>query len=119
MCAPLISSHDLNLAGTLDEDHIFNEESQTKQLLLFFFSFEELNIDIHLQGGEVCVSCESKASRPHLGDRCSGHGVDGKMTRWSWKDGARKDEKWAKILLLLVQSVLTISSIQIFLSSKS
>ena len=62
-------------------------------LLLFFFSFEELNIDIHLQGGEVCVSCESKASRPHLGDRCSGHGVDGKMTRWSWKDGARKDEK--------------------------
>merc|ERR1711936_1300814 len=34
------------------------------------------------RGGEVCVSCESKASRPHLGDRCSGHGVDGKMTRF-------------------------------------
>ena len=35
----------------------------------------------HVTGEEVCVSCESKASRPHLGDRCSGHGVDGKMTR--------------------------------------
>ena len=92
MFAPLISSLDLKLAGTLDEDHIFNEESQTRQLLLFF-SFEELNIDIHLKGGEVCVSCESKASRPHLGDRCSGHGVDGKMTRCRWKDGTRKDGK--------------------------
>lgn len=34
------------------------------------------------RGNEVCVSCESKASRPHLGDRCSGHGVGGKMTRF-------------------------------------
>jgi len=34
------------------------------------------------QGQEVCVSCESKASRPHLGDRCSGHGVDNKATRF-------------------------------------
>jgi len=34
------------------------------------------------RGEEVCVSCESKASRPHLGDRCSGHGVEGKMTRF-------------------------------------
>ena len=91
---------------------LYSMRNQT--IVAFFFSFEDLNIDIHLQGEEVCVSCESKASRPHLGDRCSGHGVDGKMTRWSWKDGARKDEKWAKTLLLLVQSVLTISSIQIF-----
>jgi len=36
-----------------------------------------------LQRGEtVCVSCESKASRPHLGDRCSGHGVTGAVTRF-------------------------------------
>jgi len=34
------------------------------------------------RGEEVCVSCESKASRPHLGDRCSGHGVQDKMTRF-------------------------------------
>jgi len=33
-------------------------------------------------GREVCVSCESKATRPHLGDRCSGHGVDNKATRF-------------------------------------
>merc|ERR1712192_5783 len=35
-----------------------------------------------LRGEEVCVSCESKASRPHLGNRCSGHGVDNKLTRF-------------------------------------
>jgi len=34
------------------------------------------------RGNEVCVSCESKATRPHLGDRCSGHGVDNKATRF-------------------------------------
>lgn len=34
------------------------------------------------RGSSVCVSCESKASRPHLGDRCSGHGVLGKVTRF-------------------------------------
>lgn len=34
------------------------------------------------RGEEVCVSCESKASRPHLGNRCSGHGVDNKLTRF-------------------------------------
>jgi len=31
---------------------------------------------------QVCVSCESKATRPHLGDRCSGHGVENKTTRF-------------------------------------
>jgi len=35
-----------------------------------------------IRGNEVCVSCESKATRPHLGDRCSGHGVEDKTTRF-------------------------------------
>merc|ERR1712106_821252 len=35
-----------------------------------------------VRGNEVCVSCESKATRPHLGDRCSGHGVEDKTTRF-------------------------------------
>jgi len=34
------------------------------------------------RGREVCVSCESKALRPHLGERCSGHGVNNKATRF-------------------------------------
>jgi len=34
------------------------------------------------KGSQVCVSCESKATRPHLGDRCSGHGVENKTTRF-------------------------------------
>jgi len=35
-----------------------------------------------VRGAQVCVSCESKATRPHLGDRCSGHGVENKTTRF-------------------------------------
>jgi len=35
-----------------------------------------------VRGSQVCVSCESKATRPHLGDRCSGHGVENKTTRF-------------------------------------
>lgn len=34
------------------------------------------------RGRSVCVSCESKATKGHLGDRCSGHGVDNKATRF-------------------------------------
>ena len=32
-------------------------------------------------GAEICVGCESKSIRPHLGDRCAGHGVEDKLTR--------------------------------------
>jgi len=38
--------------------------------------------EVLTKGSEVCVSCESKATRPHLGDRCSGHGVENKATRF-------------------------------------
>lgn len=34
------------------------------------------------RGNEVCVSCESKAIREQLGDRCTGHGQMGKQTRF-------------------------------------
>ena len=47
------------------------------------FGVIHLSAQIAFIGQEVCVSCESKASRPHLGDRCSGHGVHNKMTRSS------------------------------------
>merc|ERR1712032_1762755 len=35
-----------------------------------------------VRGADICVSCESKSTRPHLGDRCSGHGVESRMTRF-------------------------------------
>lgn len=35
-----------------------------------------------IRGNEICVSCDSKAQREHLGDRCTGHGVEGKLTRF-------------------------------------
>jgi len=34
------------------------------------------------RGNEICVSCESKAIREKLGDRCTGHGVLNKQTRF-------------------------------------
>lgn len=34
------------------------------------------------RGADICVSCESKSTRPHLGDRCSGHGVEDRITRF-------------------------------------
>ena len=49
-----------------------------------------LSYDIGHSGEEVCVSCESKASRPHLGNRCSGHGVDNKLTRFAKLIGVNK-----------------------------
>jgi len=44
-------------------------------------SFNDETISLR-RGNQVCVSCESKATRPHLGDRCSGHGVNNKATRF-------------------------------------
>lgn len=44
----------------------------------------KLNEDTNrlVRGADICVSCESKSTRPHLGDRCSGHGVENRMTRF-------------------------------------
>lgn len=35
------------------------------------------------QGSRVCVQCQDAAMRKHLGYRCHGHGVEGKITRWT------------------------------------
>jgi len=49
------------------------------------------------RGEEVCVSCESKASRPHLGNRCSGHGVDNKLTRFKNVISPGCHGRWTRI----------------------
>jgi len=49
------------------------------------------------QGSEVCVSCESKATRPHLGDRCSGHGVDNKATRFKNVISPHCHGRWTRV----------------------
>ena len=45
---------------------------------------------------DICVSCESKSTRPHLGDRCTGHGVEDKMTRFRNVINPRCHGKWIK-----------------------
>jgi len=50
-----------------------------------------------VRGAEVCVSCESKAVRPHLGDRCSGHGVESKQTRFKNVISPGCHGRWTKV----------------------
>lgn len=45
---------------------------------------------------DICVSCESKSTRPHLGDRCSGHGVEDRMTRFKNVINPKCHGKWVK-----------------------
>jgi len=49
-----------------------------------------------VQDADICVSCESKSTRPHLGDRCSGHGVESKMTRFKNVITPKCHGKWIK-----------------------
>lgn len=49
-----------------------------------------------VKGAEICVSCESKSIRPHLGDRCSGHGVEERITRFKNVITPGCHGKWVK-----------------------
>ena len=45
----------------------------------------------------MCVSCESKAVRENLGDRCTGHGVTDKATRFKSVITPACHGKWERI----------------------
>lgn len=49
-----------------------------------------------VRGADICVSCESKSTRPHLGDRCSGHGVESRLTRFKNVITPGCHGKWVK-----------------------
>jgi len=50
-----------------------------------------------IRGAEICVGCESKSIRPHLGDRCAGHGVEDKLTRFKNVITPGCHGKWRKV----------------------
>lgn len=50
-----------------------------------------------VRGAEICVGCESKSIRPHLGDRCSGHGVEDRLTRFKNVITPGCHGKWVKV----------------------
>jgi hypothetical protein len=56
---------------------------------LFYFIFRGL-------GGVVCVRCEHKATRDYLGGRCGGHGVPGRITRWTSLTNVECHGKWLR-----------------------
>ena len=47
-------------------------------------------------GSRVCVQCQDAAMRKHLGYRCHGHGVEGKITRWTALAGHACHGRWVK-----------------------
>jgi hypothetical protein len=56
-------------------------------LLVYFLSL----------GNTVCVQCDSKAQRGHLGGRCTGHGSDEKRTRFKNILTPRCHGKWTRM----------------------
>lgn len=47
-------------------------------------------------GSAVCVRCEREATRNYLGNRCSGHGVVGRITRWTSLTNVNCMGKWVR-----------------------
>ena len=48
-------------------------------------------------GNTVCVQCDDKAQRGHLGGRCQGHGAEGKRTRFKNILTPRCHGKWTRM----------------------
>lgn len=48
-------------------------------------------------GEKVCVRCETEALHKSLGWRCQGHGVEGRVTRWSALTGPHCHGKWLRV----------------------
>lgn len=48
------------------------------------------------EGERICVRCESEALRKNLGWRCQGHGVAGRITRWSALSAPHCHGKWLR-----------------------
>ena len=56
------------------------------------------SISYYFEGGVVCVRCEHKATRDYLGGRCGGHGVPGRITRWTSLTNVECHGKWLRRL---------------------
>lgn len=50
-------------------------------------------------GNTVCVLCDSKSQHSHLGGRCTGHGTEGKRTRFKNVLTPRCSGKWTRIMI--------------------
>ncbi|KAI4455358.1 rpe-spondin [Holotrichia oblita] len=48
------------------------------------------------EGERICVKCESEALRKNLDWRCQGHGVAGRVTRWSAFSAPHCHGKWLR-----------------------
>ena len=56
-------------------------------------------LPIYISGNTVCVLCDSKSQHSHLGGRCTGHGTEGKRTRFKNVLTPRCSGKWTRIMI--------------------
>nr|XP_023025528.1 uncharacterized protein LOC111513538 [Leptinotarsa decemlineata] len=57
---------------------------------------KEENFKTLKEGDRVCVRCESEALHENLEWRCQGHGVEGRVTRWSALSAPHCHGKWLR-----------------------
>ncbi|RZC34768.1 hypothetical protein BDFB_007544 [Asbolus verrucosus] len=57
---------------------------------------KEVNYGALKEGERVCVRCESEALHQNLGWRCQGHGVEGRITRFSALSAPHCHGKWLR-----------------------
>ncbi|KAG5868681.1 hypothetical protein JTB14_006568 [Gonioctena quinquepunctata] len=57
---------------------------------------KEENFKSLKEGDRVCVRCESEALHENLEWRCQGHGVEGRVTRWSALSAPHCHGKWLR-----------------------
>eukprot|EP00096_Caligus_rogercresseyi_P013534 TRINITY_DN6173_c0_g1_i1.p1 TRINITY_DN6173_c0_g1~~TRINITY_DN6173_c0_g1_i1.p1 ORF type:complete len:308 (+),score=63.44 TRINITY_DN6173_c0_g1_i1:79-1002(+) len=52
------------------------------------------------KGHRICVSCDSNAQRAHLGGRCTGHGTEGRKTRFKNILAPHCRGKWTRLQIV-------------------
>ncbi|XP_045465529.1 somatomedin-B and thrombospondin type-1 domain-containing protein [Harmonia axyridis] len=118
---PAIKEIAMLLPGTLSHSRVANATSDIRKNLrlrdperypqydpekTYCLSFEvlkaskacrkEANFQALKEGEHVCVRCESEALHESLGWRCQGHGVKGRITRWSALSAPHCHGKWLR-----------------------
>ncbi|XP_044762960.1 somatomedin-B and thrombospondin type-1 domain-containing protein [Coccinella septempunctata] len=118
---PAIKEMAMLLPGTLSHSRVANATSDIRKNLrlrdpsrypqydpkkTYCLSFEvlkaskacrkEASFQTLEEGDQVCVRCESEALHESLGWRCQGHGVKGRITRWSALSAPHCHGKWLR-----------------------
>uniref|UniRef100_A0A0K2T9M9 SMB domain-containing protein n=1 Tax=Lepeophtheirus salmonis TaxID=72036 RepID=A0A0K2T9M9_LEPSM len=90
-----------NLKTYIQKDQ--KEESQSSYCVVFHVDksmhacHRSEDTSMLLKGHRVCVSCDGNAQRDHLGGRCTGHGAEGRKTRFKNILSPHCKGKWTRL----------------------